>query len=211
MKTITNRSISATSTTPNISQSLVMAYLTWIMYFLKTATKLTAHEFETFLSNISHLEHIRLGGSENCNLYLGYLHDMDNTQQLQHIKEISNDGVHHGFTSNYVHFQACYNFHATLIHLSVRLENDGRSGGILQSLPEFKQLVNLQILNLSDRQSTTFDIQQLCPKLTSLDFTTSFGIPDDRVDEELLTPISTTDSNLQHLVVELPQLSYSYM
>lgn len=82
---------------------------------------------------------------------------------------------------------------------------------IIDSLPAFKQLEDLKIYNSLDEDLTTFDIQQLCPKLTSLAFSSRFYIPDDHVEEELLNLNEDTKRNLQHLEVQFPQLTISYI
>lgn len=121
-------------------------------------------------------------------------------------------------------FEACYNFHSTLTQLSVChsvnnstiMESDSEYSkadlNILQLLSDFKQLKNLKLYNTLDNDLTTFDIQDLCPKLTTLDFSTRLEIPDSCVEEELLKPISARKSNsLQNLVITFPKLTISYI
>lgn len=118
------------------------------------ASKLTAQEFETFLSYLSKLEYLDLGDSRYFSFYMICLGDLENTQYLQHIKEISpSSGLHHdGREEN--HFKACHNFRTTLTYLSASHHKyssyngdyDDTTLNVLDSLSEFKQLEELKII-----------------------------------------------------------------
>lgn len=138
---------------------------------------------------------------------------LDNTQYLQHIKEISKGGGPYFDGREKHHLEACFNFRETLTHLDACHEicHSNTSLNVVSSLPEFKQLEDLNIYNSLDEDLTTFDIQELCPKLTSLDFPSEFDMPDDRVEEELLNLNNSTNSNLQNLEVQFPHLTLSYI
>lgn len=78
----------------------------------------TDQELKTFLSFLPTLEYIDLSNSEYVTIYMRYLSQMDNTQHcLQHIKEISNNGIEFPRRCNHLHFEACYIFCATITQI----------------------------------------------------------------------------------------------
>lgn len=112
------------------------------------------------------------------------------------------------------YFKTCCNFCATLTHLSVnhRIYHNSIMGNndehntinIFDSLPKFNQLKDLILYNSVDKNLTTFDVQHLCPKLTSLNFITRFKVPDIHVEEE-------EQNNLQTVVIHLLNLTVNYI
>lgn len=181
------------------------------------ACKLTTQELKS-LSYLPNLQSIDFHDSDYYRFYMNCLAGLDNSQYLQHIKEISRSES--GFTFNDKgkdYLEACYNFRSTITRLFVVIEeaiddDDVTHDNIYNALPDFKQLKNLKFYNDTDENLTTFDIQRLYPSLTSLEFLSGFKIPDDRVVEELSKPVNATKyNNLKNLVVHFSELTVSYV
>jgi hypothetical protein len=140
------------------------------------------------------------------------LRDMDSSQYLKHIQDISSlpdfqgrytftdfSGIENrdlgelGIYANdeKLYFAACYNFRKTLtkLHLVHDCNHshtlDGQTNASLFFLSYFKHLTRLTFHNTYDNDLTTFDIQRICSNLVHLKFNSSVPFPDHRINTVL--------------------------
>lgn len=171
-------------------------------------------EFLLLLKYFPNIKEIDLKESCNFTKYISFIFDAD----LRSIKKIEAYQQYFGNNSYYKYLSTCFKFRGTLTSLFLeyteRTKDYSFCGvGTLDTLSQFKNLKQLKFrCNYSDN-SIMFRIQELCPQLTDLEFTSRLSRSEGNVillPKQRVKHTVKSNKSLRHLDINLPSLSIDY-
>ncbi|KAI8051721.1 hypothetical protein BDF21DRAFT_404257 [Thamnidium elegans] len=169
-------------------------------------------EFLLLLKYLPNIEEIDLTESGNFTYYVSFLLYAN----LQHIKKITTlpFETYYGACGYHEYFSTCFRFCGTLTSLCFQYteatnDYNYRSMDILDILSQFKNLKQLTFHNTYRTELIMFRLQELCPQLTELAFT-SVIISSEMVVHGLSDQRIKLNKSLRHLNISLPSLSITF-
>lgn len=165
-------------------------------------------EFIMLLECLPNLQNLHLS-IEASDDYLQYLLETNSEKCMNHIQTITSDRYD-------IQFSLYYKYRATLTTLRV---NDQRAmiriglqyGRLLTFLSHFPNMTDLTLIN-PPSNTTTFDVQKACPRLTSLEYDADFDMHDEVFIKILQNPAAfNLKSNLETLKLTIPFVSMTYV
>ncbi|KAI9362730.1 hypothetical protein BD770DRAFT_407819 [Pilaira anomala] len=174
------------------------------------------NQFLLLLKYLPNLQEIDLSESDNFMDYISYMPKAN----LPYLKSIPSTFYRfHDNRHSYIEYiRTCLCFANTLTRLCFNYVDmdfwNNSNLDPLAVLKSFKHLTQLQFHNMSRADITIFGIQEICPNLTELYFTSSHDVLDQIIQKELYKAKNSTPElgrNLRLLNIRLPNLSFTHI
>ncbi|KAI9261841.1 hypothetical protein EDC94DRAFT_609038 [Helicostylum pulchrum] len=173
-------------------------------------------EFSLLLKYFPNIQEIDLTECGNFTNYISFLFDA-NLQYIKKIKALTFE-QYFGTYSYYEYVSTCLKFCGTLTSLFLEYTEDTKDYtfcgvGILDMLSQFENLKQLEFRSNYSDNSIMFRIQELCPKLTDLTFTSNLSCSEGDVQDLLEQRVEHTvksNKSLRYLDINLPSLPIDY-
>lgn len=174
--------------------------------------------FIRLLECLPNIKELHLGYSNHVSSYLQFILNTESKKCLNHIQVISPSEFSAVSTPSFsIHFKIAYKYRATMANAylyydAIKMDIGFSDDTVLTTLGKLTKLTDLTVINTCDDQLTTFDLLEICPKLTHLELQSFKIIPDTIVKKMNDYYINyNTPNHLKSLCITLRTIPLSYV